>query len=508
MNIRIKIFFAVIVVGAAAMLSYVYLKPLIFGDDRVKTSDAGDLKGQVKIGVDNWIGYFPLCSQNMRKRMVSAGYLLKCVDDQADYDKRFKDLKRGKIDFAVATVDAYLLSGRDYDYPGVIVAVIDESKGGDAIVARASKVASLDDLKNKDVKIAFTPASPSEFLIKSVAVHFDIKKLLRDKEWRLQSDGASDAYKKLKSGQADVAALWEPEVTRALSDKKFKKLLSSKDTSHLIVDILLVNRDFATDNPQVVKVLLSNYFRALKHYRDRIDDLHNDVMQKTDLGKKDVVSMLSGVAWQTLSANARRWYGITPDGQEGLTNSIDAIIEIFKDSGDMSSHPLPNSNPYVIQQRKFIEQLHESGISEGDVEQAEAVNFEKLDAGEWAQLEEIGTLKVRPISFQSGNNDLTEEGMAELKRAVESLQHFPNFRVVIRGHTGLRGDKNANKTLSLQRASAVKDYLINALKVNENRLRAVGMGSSMPLPRRRGESNREYRYRLPRVEMYLVSEVY
>ena len=41
-----------------------------------------------------------------------------------------------------------------------------------------------------------------------------------------------------------------------------------------------------------------------------------------------------------------------------------------------------------------------------------------------------------------------------------------------------------------------------------DRLRVLGIGSDSPLPRRAGESDRAYSYRLPRVELYLVGEVY
>lgn len=508
MNIRIKIFTITVSLGVTGMFAYYFLKPMIWGDERIISSDAQEIKAHIRIGVDNWIGYFPLCSPNMKKRMKSAGYLLHCDDDQANYSQRFKKLKRGQLDLAVATVDAYLLSAQEYDYPGIIISVIDESKGGDAIIARSDRVTSIDDLQKDNIKIAFTPASPSEFLLKSVAVHFDIRRLLKNNEWRLESDGATDALEKLKSGQAEVAVVWEPEVTRGLSNKSFKKILSSRDTSQLIVDILLVNREFVIEQPRVLRLLLSNYFRTLKHYRENPSALQKAVKEKTGLGETEVSTMLKGVSWQTLSANARRWYGVTTDGQEALTNTIESVIEVFKNTGDMDSHPLPNSNPYIIQNRKFIESLHESGISEFDSESEELTSFEKLAPSQWEQLEEVGTLKIRPISFQSGSNDLTDEGISELKKAVDSLQHFPNFRVVVKGHSGLRGDKQANKKLSGQRAVAVKDYLINHLKIKQNRLRAIGMGSSQPLPRRPGESNREYSYRLPRVEMYLVSDVY
>lgn len=508
MNYKIKLFTSVISLGIIGMLGYYFANSYIEGNKKVITSDAKDIKEHINIGVDNWIGYFPLCSPNLKKRMLSTGYLLQCEDDQANYSERFKNLKRRKYDFAVSTVDAYLRTGKDTDYPGVIISVIDESKGGDAIIANGEKITSIDQLKNGDFKIAFTPDSPSEFLLKSVAVHFDIENLLKNKKWKLESDGASDALNKLNSGTADVAVVWEPEVTRALNNKKFKKLLSSSDTSQLIVDVLLVNRDFATEKPEIVKLLMANYFRTLKYYRENPAELFKDVEGKTGISQKEIEAMLKGVSMQTLSDNARRWYGITPDGQESLSNTIEGVIEIFKSAGDMNTHPLPNSNPYVIQNRKFIEQLHESGIGESEVITNEDIHFETLAPEDWEKLVEIGTLKVRPITFQSSSNSLTDEGITELTKAAESLQHFPNFRVVIKGHTGVKGDEVENKNLSRQRANTVKDYLVNALKVDENRLRTIGFGSSKPLSRQTGESDREYNYKLPRVELYLVSEVY
>ena len=79
---------------------------------------------------------------------------------------------------AVTTVDSLLLNGGKENFPGTIIMVIDESSGGDAIVARKDKLASLEDLKTKSgYKIAFTAGSPSEHLLKSIAVHFDVPPL-------------------------------------------------------------------------------------------------------------------------------------------------------------------------------------------------------------------------------------------------------------------------------------------------------------------------------------------
>ena len=135
-------------------------------------------------------------------------------------------------------------------------------------------------------------------------------------------------------------------------------------------------------------------------------------------------------------------------------------------------------------------------------------DFAPLDDARWDGLREVGTLKVRPITFSSGASELNLEGKQELDKAVKSLEHYPNYRVVIKGHTGLRGDPKANRSLSRDRAEAVARYLTVTYSVDGDRLRVLGMGADAPLPRRSGETDRAYSYRLPRVELYLVGEVY
>ena len=44
--------------------------------------------------------------------------------------------------------------------------------------------------------------------------------------------------------------------------------------------------------------------------------------------------------------------------------------------------------------------------------------------------------------------------------------------------------------------------------IDVNRLQVVGLGADSPLPQQSGETDRAYSYRLPRVELYLVGEVY
>lgn len=520
MNAHFKAFLTLVFFGIVALIGAKFILPMLDESKQVDTSDAKETKGSITIGMDNWAGYIPLCSSEMKSRMRRSGYILNCQNDNADYPARMKSLKKNKIQFAVATVDSYILSAAEFGFPGTIISVIDESKGGDAIVSWENKIKTIDDMKNKaDLKIAYTPSSPSEHLLKAVGYHFDVPTLMGvNNNWRDERDGSEESLKALLDNKVDAAVIWEPDVSKALEKKGIVKLLGTEDTNKLIVDILLVNREFSNNDPDAVNSLLTNYFKTLKHYRQNSEELIKEIASQSDLSKSKAKKLMQGISWASLTDNAAQWFGISSsyasNTTEDLIDTIESTIEILIDSGDFSSNPISDGNPYRITNSSFIANLFEKSMSSGfgskdtsnDNKPVLEKEFSALSAGAWEQLKEIGTLRVRPIAFQSGTSYLSLEGKAEVDKAVRQLKHYPNFRVVIKGHTGLRGDSEANKQLSQERAESVARYIEITYSVDIDRLRAVGFGANKPLAKKQGESNRAYNYRLPRVELNLVAE--
>ena len=137
-----------VVLGTGTLVGLYFALPYLSRMTQKDTSDAGAVGTTLRIGMDNWVGYVPLCSKELRRQMRSAGFLVQCEDDNADTAARMKRLREGSLEFAVATVDSLLLNGPREKFPGTIVLVIDESSGGDAIVARKDKVASLQDAQD------------------------------------------------------------------------------------------------------------------------------------------------------------------------------------------------------------------------------------------------------------------------------------------------------------------------------------------------------------------------
>jgi outer membrane protein OmpA-like peptidoglycan-associated protein len=512
-NTHVKIAGTLMVVGLVAALGYQYLWPRFEAKRQIDTSDARGVKGRIAIGMDNWVGYFPLCSDQMKKRMRAAGYVLTCEDDQADYAKRMAALRGGVLQFAVATVDAYLLNGPSAGFPGTIVAVIDESKGGDAIVAWQDKAASINALKQGQTPmIAFTPGSPSEHLLRSAAVHFGIPTVGQGQgPWRVATNGSAAALEKLLARKVDAAVLWEPDVTRALAIKGIVKLLSTADTQRLIVDVLIAGRTVLQQDPSMVDTLLQTYFDVVRHYREDAAALARDVASATRLPPDQVDAMLQGVAWASLTDNFQIWLGNTPDAN-GLVDSIQSTLRVLQESGAIQADPLPDRDPYRIINRQFVGRAFTAaatGIITGAAPPPSGTDnrFSPLDEAGWSRLREVGTLKSFNITFQSGTAELSYGGKMELDNMMEILRHYPTFRILVRGHTALGGDPDENLRLSRDRAEAVARYLNVTYNVDPNRVRVLGQGASQPLPQLPGESDRAYQYRLPRVEISLLAEV-
>lgn len=84
------------------------------------------------------------------------------------------------------------------------------------------------------------------------------------------------------------------------------------------------------------------------------------------------------------------------------------------------------------------------------------------------------------IDFAASSSQLTPQAVAaldELGKALKSpaLAAF-EFRIV--GHTDTVGNPQFNKTLSLERATAVKNYLVRKYRIASARLEASGVGEA------------------------------
>ena len=99
------------------------------------------------------------------------------------------------------------------------------------------------------------------------------------------------------------------------------------------------------------------------------------------------------------------------------------------------------------------------------------------------------------VSFQVGSSVITPAGKRVLDRVVPPLKRYPKVLVQIAGHTDSTGAAADNVKLSLQRAVAVKLYLVSK-GIVATRLTTHGFGASKPIANNNTPSGRAHNRRI------------
>lgn len=499
-----------LLLGAAGVVGWYFLKPYLFEQSKRRTSDIADADVTLRFGGDNYLGYWFITSPEMRKQAAHRGLGIRFEDDGGAYSERLAKFAAGEYDAIVLPVNSYLQHGAAVDFPGVIVAAIAESRGADGVVGFADQLPSgkIDDLNDADLEIVYTTGSPSEFLLDLTIADFDLDELQRADRWRREADSSRDVYKRAKNSEGDVFVLWEPDLSRALTLPGMSYVWGSDRFSGYVVDVFVFRRDFLDDSPEAVRDFLSLYFRVLRTYANNRDLLIDEMSRSTDLEEDTLRELLPKIEWFDLAENRRLQFGIRKDPgervEEGIVNTIIACTDVMLRTGRLDRDPL-DGNPYSITHSRLLEELVETGAEEVGRQGSEPVVFAALSESQWQSLPEIGTFRVEPVTFQSWNNLLDESGKESIDKIAQLLTHnYPGYRIIVRGHTAPGGDESANRELSLARAQTVVQYLKAVHGLDPNRLLAEGAGSAQPPRRKPGESPRAFRYRLSRVEFAAV----
>ncbi len=96
------------------------------------------------------------------------------------------------------------------------------------------------------------------------------------------------------------------------------------------------------------------------------------------------------------------------------------------------------------------------------------------------ELRPVAELKLEDwVHFEFDKYELTPLGKKVLDEAAENLKKYPNVKVVLEGHTCSCGTERYNLTLGMNRARAVKDYLVEK-GIAPSRLSTVSYGELRP----------------------------
>jgi OmpA-OmpF porin, OOP family len=111
----------------------------------------------------------------------------------------------------------------------------------------------------------------------------------------------------------------------------------------------------------------------------------------------------------------------------------------------------------------------------------ETQNFFRADEAEVYKKGNQLIVRLKGMQFPVGTALIMPENYQLLSKVQKAIKLFEDPSVVIEGHSDSTGSDEINKSLSQQRADAVKDYLIANNTLAESKLAAVGYGSDRPV---------------------------
>lgn len=111
------------------------------------------------------------------------------------------------------------------------------------------------------------------------------------------------------------------------------------------------------------------------------------------------------------------------------------------------------------------------------------------------------SLILKNIYFEAGKWDLLPASFAELQRLAVFLKLNPRVQIQVSGHTDNTGNKAEKQALSLNRATAVRDYLVQQ-GISSKRMLVKGYGMFRPIA---PNTSAEGRQKNRRVEFEVIS---
>ncbi len=102
---------------------------------------------------------------------------------------------------------------------------------------------------------------------------------------------------------------------------------------------------------------------------------------------------------------------------------------------------------------------------------------------------------AQAVQFETGKATLKAQSYAILDEVVAILKKYPDYEVIIRGHTDNTGSPQANLLLSEERAKSCYEYLV-ARGIEPERLRYEGVGEREPIADNQTEEGRRLNRRV------------
>jgi len=268
----------------------------------------------------------------------------------------------------------------------------------------------------------------------------------------------------------------------------------------VIVDVLVVNREYVVKNQPALAKLASAYFKTIDSYvKDPkahgsfiTEDCGADCTGDPSLG----TAVLEGIDFLTYEENACLWAGLC-GAPAKMVDRVKKTGRLLAAKGKLKATDAPS--PETIINDSFLrdlkgqmdEQAKLAAEVAGEKTQVAAPKLEVKDSQYMYAAEttkantgaDVGTLNLPNVYFGEAKADLDQNAASVVEGIGEKLRSFPALCVRVYGHTNSTGNATANKALSDRRAKAIVQQLkkFDAEAFPDTRFDVQGFGSERPI---------------------------
>lgn len=321
-----------------AVLTVVMAASLLSGcgkEDSAK-ADSGKVQ-EVSMAFCTWTGYSPMFIAKENGYFDEAGIDMdiQIIEDESTYTSL---ITNGSIQFLATAVDPNIkmyANGADDRY----LLTMDSSNGADALVATAD-INSLDDLAGHKLALDKSASSYYFFL---TALEKDSSLKEEDIEVIDMGD-TTEAGLAFMAGTVDAAIMWEPELSEAIdSVEGAHAVITSADYPDTIMDSLVVNTTFASENPEVVDAVVECWYKAVDYLNENPTKAHEMMASGfEEVSAEDIASDLAGlkiygkaenekiIADGSIFATSQKMADFWMEKGECDKNDLDAFFSLVK----------------------------------------------------------------------------------------------------------------------------------------------------------------------------------
>jgi len=413
-------------------------------------------------------------------------------------EESWGSLNSGKIAASATTADVLAVYGKQFQV--VVPAQIGYSRGADGIVVK-SDIKRINALKGK--VLSCSQFTESDFLIRYLAQEAGLAvNMLPDLKaapdptkvnlvYCADGFGAGDIFARdLKAGRDRLAGCvtWAPKTNEVAEGSGGKAHILTTNRNLLVVaDILVVNKGFAKQNPNMVAGLVDGLLEGNRMVRDDADN-HLDVICKAFKWDKDKAkSELGKVHLANLPENLAFFSGAM-DAAGSFSGIYQSAVYVY---GDLAKSSVDSDN---FADTQYLKALDKSGdFKDQKIAIAPIRTAGSADA-------EGDPLLSKDIRFYFQPNsavlDVTNaDNLKDLDSIKQLLQVSPGSTVLLRGHVDnamievfrrqggealVRQHALGADALSKNRAAEIKRLLVERCGVDLNRLSTVGVGWKEP----------------------------